>query len=378
MQQEQIAAFQRMIDGLNAGFDENEQYVRELLARSPDEWDAWLATHPGAANLNAFRSLIDEALNLEDRDPQRGLALTRFVLRHVETLAVPPELAMALLFLRGDTWKVHGSLLRYAGDLSAALRAYETAAELFRSEPAAVPQLAAAECGAAYTRHQMGETGEPQRIIRARFQVFSDHNDIGDLVRARMHDAAIDFDHQRYESARASFEKALSLAESLGDARVVAALYNNVGHCAQLLGDREAAARHFTHALHLYELHGLDSARPRAVWGIAQLAADEGFVDAAVAAMETVRGQLLESGMPLEAAVAQLDMVEILVMANKTDRVASLASDLVATFTAAGMKREALQALAFVQETARAGRLTADVVEKARRIVSDLRQSSSS
>ena len=380
MREEQIAAIRAMIDALNAGHDENEQFVRGLLARAPEEWDAWLSEHPEAANVTALRWLIDEAESQEDRDPQLGLALTQFVLRHIDEVTVPPELRMMapLLFLRGDTWRVHASMLRYAGDLSGALHAYETAAALFRTDPLALPEIAAAECAAAYTRHQLGESGEPQRIIRARMQVFSDHNDAADLVRALMFDGAIDFDHRRYDAARATFERALPLAESLDNVTMITALHNNLGHCAQLLGDREAAAHHLTRALHLYERHGMTAAVPRALWGLAELAADEGFIDAAVAAMESIRGQLLASGMPLEAAVAQLDMVELLILANETGRFPALASDLVATFTAAGMKREALQALAFVQETARAGRLTTDVVGTARRIVTELRQTMSS
>ncbi|HUP60245.1 MAG TPA: tetratricopeptide repeat protein [Thermoanaerobaculia bacterium] len=344
----------------------------------PAEWEQWLADHPAAVSVSTFQALVDEASRQEDREPQLALALTELVLRHVDELIVPREWAMALLFLRGHAWRVHASALRHAGDLQGALRAYETSAAVFRSEAVALPEAVAAERAAAYTRHQLGEAGEPQRIIRASFEVFAAHNHIADLVRSLIFDGAIEFDNGRYDTARTAFEEAMRLAESLDDVVTVAALHTNLGHCAQLIGDRDAAARHLTRALHLYELHGMVAARPRALWGMAELAADEGFAGAAVAEMEKIRGQLLESGMPLEAAVAQLDMVEILVMAGKTERVARLAADLVATFTAAGMKREALHALAFVHESARAGRLTTEVISEARNIVSQLLQRSSS
>ncbi|HUP63466.1 MAG TPA: tetratricopeptide repeat protein [Thermoanaerobaculia bacterium] len=378
MREQRVAGIRRLVDALNASRDESGEHVRAILKISPEEWDAWLAAHPRARNLFTFRALIDEASMQEEHEPQVSLALSQFVLRHVDRLEPAPELAMFLLFLRGDAWRVHASALRYAGDLSGALRAYETAAEVFRADPVALPELVAAERAAAFTRHQLGESGEPQRIIRASFEVFAAHNHTADLVRSLIFDGAIDFDEGRYEDARHAFTEAMRLAESLDDVVRIAALHTNLGHCAQLLGDREVAAHHLTRALHLYEQHGMIAARPRALWGIAQLAADEGFIDAAVAEMETIAVELLEIGVPLDAAVARLDALEILVMTGRNDRVAAAAADLVAMFTAGGMTREALRALAFVGERAAAGALSSEVVDDARSILRRLSQASSS
>lgn len=368
-----------MVDAINASRVQSDAHLRAVLNTPPEEWEAWLAHHPEARNVFTFRELIDEVPRQEDLEPQLALALSQFVLRHVDRLEPPPEdLAVYTSFLRGDAWRVHASALRHAGDLRGALRAYETAAEIFRTEPTAAPEVVAAERAAAFTRHQLGERGEPQRIIRASFEVFQAHHYTADLIRSHIFDGAIDFDEGRYDGARAAFTTALQLAESLDDAATVAALHNNLGHCAQLLGDRDAAARHLTRALHLYEQHGMIAARPRALWGIAQLAADQGFADAAVANMENIAADLLETGLPLDAAVARLDALEILVLAGRSERGAAVASELVETLTAAGMQREALRALALVREQAAAGALSAEVMDDARCVLRQLRQSDSS
>lgn len=285
---------------------------------------------------------------------------------------------VALLFLRGDAWHIHASALCHSGEFRGALRAYETAAEIFRTEPTATPEVVAAERAAAFTRHHLGERGEPQRIIRASFAVFKAHHYTADLVRSHIFDGTIDFDQGRYGEARAAFTTAMGLAEALDDAATVAVLHEHLGHCAQLLGDRDAAAHHLTRALQLYEQHGMIAARPRTVQAIAECASDQEFIIAAVREMEALGAQLCESRLTLEAGVARLDALEILMLAGNSERAATVAAEIVETMNGAGIAHEALRALEFLSEQAVAGALSFEAMEDARRALRQLIQTSSS
>lgn len=56
--------------------------------------------------------------------------------------------------------------------------------------------------------------------------------------------------------------------------------------------------------------------------------------------------------MPLEAACASLDMVALFVLAGRQAALEPLLHELMATFTDAGLHREALTALAFLRDQA--------------------------
>ena len=125
MPDEQTARLRRLVDWLSAGWADAATLADEMFALPPAGWDDWLAKHPDARSVHFFETLLDAA----DR---KGVALTTFVLRHLQSLEVPPEAKMALVFLRGRAWTVHARLLRSARDVAGALEAYEAAAEVWR------------------------------------------------------------------------------------------------------------------------------------------------------------------------------------------------------------------------------------------------------
>ena len=364
MQDPAVAEIRKLVDWLAAPEPARED-VAAILRSAPSEWPAWFAAHPTASTFHFFDALLDVAVDNLDRDPELALELTRFVTANADSVAIPPGAEVAGDFLRGRMWRVHASALRYAGDLRGAVEAFDRSAAIFRSVDAAEPETAAAVRGAAFVRHELGESGDHRGVIHETVDVFMAGNDIAGAVRSMIYEAGIVFDRAQYAAAAAIFEEALHLAERLGDEATIAALCNNLGHCAQRRGDREKAARYLARALHIYERHALVAARPRAVWGFAQLMADEGLIEPAVRAIEAVAQDLLAAGMPLEAAAAWLDMLEVLALAGRTSHVETLAPQILRTFTAAGMEREALRALSLVRDHAAAGGVTPEQIRSA-------------
>lgn len=119
MGEDLVAWTQRFIEWTNAGIEQAEPLVKELLALPAGEWDAWLVSRP--EGLSVF--LFEELVAIAEEDGSRSLPLTEFVLRHVDSITVPPEHDLELVFLRGHARRV------------GALALLQQAVAIFRSVP---------------------------------------------------------------------------------------------------------------------------------------------------------------------------------------------------------------------------------------------------
>jgi len=137
MREDRVAGLRRFGNWISAGREQAAPLVRELLEHDPTEWDSWLTGRPEARSVQLFEGLLQVA---EGDDP-RSLPLTEFVLRHVDSVTVPSEADLALLFVRGHARRVRGLALLKANDPHAALQAYDEAAAIFRTEPVAHAEL---------------------------------------------------------------------------------------------------------------------------------------------------------------------------------------------------------------------------------------------
>ena len=130
MQEDRPGPHRRFTDWFITGHNDAIPLLEELLTLPVAEWEAWLAAHPDAWNVHVFQGLIQAA---ED-DPTEALAMTDFVIRHADSITVPPEGDVALIFMRWEAWKARAQALRSAGDPAGASQAQEQADALFRTE----------------------------------------------------------------------------------------------------------------------------------------------------------------------------------------------------------------------------------------------------
>lgn len=137
MREDRVAELRRFGYWISAGREQAAPLVRELLEHEPAEWDSWLTGRPEARSVQLFEGLLQVA----EADDPRSLPLTEFVVRYVDSLTVPPEADLALLFVRGHARRVRGLALLRANDSRAALQAYDEAAAIFRTEPVAHAEL---------------------------------------------------------------------------------------------------------------------------------------------------------------------------------------------------------------------------------------------
>lgn len=353
------------VDWLSAGRREGQRHALDLIALPATRREARFAEIPTAAVLHTLDAVVRHAADELLSAPDRAADLTGFVIEHLSLATAPRGAELTLQLLLGTAWKERANALRVSGRLQEAHAAAKQAMDIFAGDPAVALEYEMARRVEAFIRHQLGESDEPLRIIRDGVAVFRAHNDVAGELRSRIFEGFIEFDRERYAAAMEIFSDALTLAEQIEDHSTLASLHNNIGHSAERLGDPRKAIEHLVMALELFEVYGMPSERPRAVWGIAEIAANAGRVDQALSELERVAGELFDRGMPLESARVWLDVADLLVRTERFGEAKSLADDLAQRFTEAGAPREALRALGQLREAASHGSLDADAVRLA-------------
>lgn len=269
--------------------------------------------------------------------------------------------------LRGDAWIERGNALRQQCQLALAQEAFEHAIAIYQQHPLAELDLERARRGRALVLHDTGRSAEALEIIEAGIAVFRRDRDLPDLARSYLYRGAVQFEIDAYSDARSSFIDALSLARELGDRRTEARLLLNLGHCADALGDPQAAIAFLMDAFRDFVDLDMRSDQARVKWALAGLLAGAGELDHAIQHIEHAARTLTNHGLPGDAALATLDLLRMLHQTGRTESLTWTATQLVTFFTGHGLLPHALEALRLLQEAAREGTLAEEDFDEARR-----------
>jgi tetratricopeptide (TPR) repeat protein len=284
----------RYIEWLSNGREAGNRNAARLSALPPSERERGLQDVPSDELFHTLDALVRYCSTTLLADASQAESLTALVTSHLHSVRVPAAATLALAILRGVAWTERANALRAIGDLPDAIAACNKALAVFSSEPVLDLEYEMARRLSAFIRHQMGESGEPLEMIRRGIPVFRAHGDVAGELRSRNFEGLIVFDHGLYAEAMAIFESALVLAEPIEDHTTLASLHNNIGHCAQLLGDSRKAMDHLIIALKLFDAYGLVAERPRALWGLAKISAGAGRTDEALAQLRGVAEELMQ------------------------------------------------------------------------------------
>jgi tetratricopeptide (TPR) repeat protein len=337
------------VEWLDDDAERAETAVAALVELADSERDPYLLAHPEARSLTVFEGLLRTARMERDREPAHALALTTFVLGHVDGLDVPPFGELALVALRARAKMEHGNVLAHLSRFHHAAIYFESAAADLVGDPAMEAEWVAAERGVALMRHELDENdGVLERLCAGREILRARHDEAG-VMRSLLYESVVESDHGNYHAATARSREALARAEHLGDREMVARLCNNLGHFAQLMRDPSAARTYLTRALALFDELGMTVDRQRALWGLAQVRGDHDEIERAVDEMLGVIENLLAEGMDVEADIATLDLIEMLDLSDRGEGLEGVAAWLVRKFDRLGMRREARRALAYAR-----------------------------
>jgi len=368
-----IGAIDRILTWRATARREGEAQASRLLAMHPIERSVLMEREPSSRGIGTLEALLFLAHEELDRDPSIALQLTTLVLRYLDAVEVPPGAEAFRTLFHASAWKEHAHALRATGAPRDALQAVLRSVAAVGRDPLYTLQRADAELLEAYIRHELDDTAAALPLLARCVAVYSRHNDVKRYLRARSMEAVLQYELRQYKAAEAGFLAMKEEAERQGDREELARIYNNLGHCSLKLEKYDAAARWLVRALSLLEELGMDGERQRAMWGLASLLSREGRNSEAADGLSRVRADFISRGMVLDAAVVSLDLVELLVTSGDTRSVSALCSELVATFTAAGMTSNALTALAFLRDVAETASLDADTVRQVHRFVRGLK-----
>jgi tetratricopeptide (TPR) repeat protein len=324
-----------------------------LLERPIAEWRQIARECARQFTFGVLDHLLDVSHEDLDRNASRSLALSRLVVRYSRRIHVPDSASLLVPFLQGRAWKEYGNALYTMGYFPDAYRAASRAVKIFGRESALLVERTAALMLQGMTAHRLERTAEATSILRECSATFLRLGEERRSLQVAIMEAALLYDANEVAAARGAFLVARATAERLGEQRELARVLNNLGQCDVRLGDVDAATRHLRAALDLFEQEGMTAERQRVFWILARIQREHGRIQDAVAQFLQVRRELVSRGMMIDAALAGLDLVELLAATGEHDLVKQEAETLVRVFTAAGMQRNARIALAYLVEQAK-------------------------
>lgn len=325
---------------------------RRLLVEGGQEYKGW-----------AFVArLCEESERAAAADSRRAVELAELAVR---AAGLAPGEELWRQRLQGFAWAFLGNARRVAGDLPGADSAFGRSRDLWRApaltDPGPLEDWRVFDLEASLRREQ-------RRWAEA----------------LRLHDRALAA-APAHDQGRILIKKAVTLEQSGGHDRAIAALAQAAQHVDAQREPRLGFALHTNLALNLCRLgrfaeaeallpktrrlaaqlgNGLDLVRLRWTEGIA--AAGLGRTEEAVIALSQVRAELLSHGIAYDAALVTLELAVLYLEESRHREVKVLARQMAPIFQAQGVHREALAALQLFRDAAEREEATAEL---ARRLV---------
>lgn len=272
--------------------------------------------------------------------------------------------------LRGLAWKEHANACEVVGDLRTALKAARRAVEICDESSALVFDQTRAKLVVCKVLRELGETEAAMSLAHECAEVFADFGELPFVNMARMFEAGVLFASKRFTDAFAIFTDVMAEAELDGDRLTVGRCLQCAAQCARELGDLDAARDLYARALVHFEHLNVTGDANCVRWGLALTLSASGKAAAAVSELYKVRAIFFSLGMNTRAACAALDIVRT--KFDAAEDVQDLCSELVPIFSQAGLTQNAIEALAYVREQARSGRLTASKIIRVRTFFDEL------
>jgi tetratricopeptide (TPR) repeat protein len=356
--------------------------LRELASRLDQERTAAQALlEPALTSLTAFREaeiernpafrtrgvvdvLNDSARPLRNSQPQFALATAAAAVSIARQLAKGDACPGRVL---GRTHVEHAWAFFFVGryrDAEESLRRADTA---FDDDPLATDwDRAHASLVRANTyreTHRFHEASAETLSAAAAFQAFGDERY---FLIASLLEGGILFVQRDYRAGAEVLDRLAADAERVGDRLHFARARQTAGSCYTELGEHAKAAEYFFDALAVWDEWGLDVERVRTNWSIGVLHKSMGDLEDAIARIDEARRAFEGLGIVNDAAIARLDLAEVLLLAGRPAEVPDLLRDVVVSFASEGIMRNASIALAYLREAADSGPIEPRVVRHVR------------
>ncbi|HYO76136.1 MAG TPA: hypothetical protein VE010_06695 [Thermoanaerobaculia bacterium] len=331
-----------------------ETYLTELLAGSRETWMPRLAEHPEWRTAGTVRSLIDAASRAIDTMPPDAVEMTALateIAEHLDQTAFPSDTVSRL---RGAAWRERAYALFYTGRFSDAEAAVLASERHF--------------CSCAVNEYDLARLGIVKALVFRAFEKFDEAKDAAgtsaeaflrfdDLERtasARMAEVHLLFSRGAFAEAAALLRPLEQRLRNSSSVETHARVLGNLGYSAWQMRDIENAVRYYDMSTALFTDLGIPTEAVRNRWNAATIVAEAGMLAVAYSRLVAVRSELELLGMTSEAALAGLEIAEVLLAENRFAEVEEICRTAMTSFQAAGLEytTRALTALGLIREAA--------------------------
>jgi len=182
------------------------------------------------------------------------------------------------------------------------------------------------------------------------------------------------FGRSDIRGAREIYEELLAWGESENDLAWVARESNTLGRCAYELGDLSSAVQYFHQSIQSFRELGMAAEALRPEWGFALVVLGSGKPGEALARLHDVREDFRRRQMLGDEALVSLDMMDALHELGRDREIVALGSEIIVSFTRAGMLTSALTAFAYLKEAAARGSAIPQAIQHVRQFITRLQR----
>lgn len=368
-----IAEFAETARRLQLERDASGNVLERLLRETPVEKWGELAELPELRTCGALERLGNLVVQTSKRDPRQALPMAELALTIARGMPDTAYPRVVVAQVRAHAWKDLAQSLGYLGRNQQALEALDQAEAEIGSFLTLAHDLAIIRFIRAKTLQEVERHDESLALLSECKAVFREHGDSRRLLLCGIAEGVLLHRLRKYREAREAYLLLLAgMADSL-DQEATACLHNVIGYCSIDLGDYDAADRHLTRAIELFEAIGETMQAAKAELGRGRLLVRSGRVERGIAHLHATRATFLRNGMAEEAGLCGLDIVEGLLLRNRYTEAEAQARQIISEFTAASLNTRAISALGYLSEAIASKKASASLVIGVRDYIVSLR-----
>jgi tetratricopeptide (TPR) repeat protein len=312
------------------------------------------------------RRLVAHAHKIHEDEPLDAVTYADTAILIAELLPEDAYPWKAVYELRGAAWKERANALRVAGKFPDALDALKNAERAYRelrSPGFGLSSVALVRAGVLLGQDRLGEAAAWAERAEAGFAHLGQEER---RTRAVFLRGSIKYEAGEVATAVQLFQQVQEYGEAVKSLRWAGRASYAIGNCEVDRCNLGEASMQFLRALVVFREIGPEIERLSAEWGLCRVLLHGGNRSEAIRRLRTVAAEFEKRSMITLAALVRLDSIEALLALGETKQIAQTAARLFRLFKDAGMMTGALTAMAYMKETAAAGKLTPIGVEAIR------------
>jgi hypothetical protein len=313
------------------------------------------------AELEPAEALLEASRALRHDDPEGMLQLAILASAAAEQLEGDHDPRL-VADLQARAWGELANACRAADDLGRADTAMSRALDRRRSgtgDPLLLARLAELTASLACARRSFPEAFRLLDLAHALYLRYGEPHDAGRVVILKgLYLGRADEPAQ----GLSLLASGLASLDTDRDPRFAFQTLHNMLLFRVDLGSFQEARQQLSAMRGLYDLHAGRIDRVKLVWIEGRIAAGLGEMEWAEAALVRARQDFDAAGLGYRAALIALDIAALRLAEGRTGEVRRLVEDMLATFRAVGVDREAIAALLVLREVARQDRTTVELL----------------